>query len=181
MTYVLCSFCDKPIDIETAKTNEYGKAIQKACYVLKMQGRHSFDDLGYSRGFPPSLRPRRVRFAASYLLCPSSSKRPPWPARGRRVGSTNIPARRKLKQVGAKHDRLVLTFVVAFLAYGLEGSMSALDDKPARIWHAIATELLAAQEPDTMIQLTVDLVAAIDRDEANCNQRSEGSETRGNA
>ena len=38
MTEVVCSFCDKPIEIETAKTNEYGKAIHEGCYVSKMQG-----------------------------------------------------------------------------------------------------------------------------------------------
>jgi hypothetical protein len=38
MTDLLCSFCHKPIGIETAKTNEFGKAIHEACYVLKMQG-----------------------------------------------------------------------------------------------------------------------------------------------
>jgi hypothetical protein len=59
--------------------------------------------------------------------------------------------------------------------------MSALEKKPARTWHEIAQELLAAQDPQTMVQLAVDLVSAFDRDEANRNQRLTGAESRGNA
>jgi hypothetical protein len=33
----LCSICDKPIVLETAKTDEYGDAVHEECYVLKVK------------------------------------------------------------------------------------------------------------------------------------------------
>jgi len=32
----LCSFCSKPVEVETAKTDKNGKAIHEHCYFLKM-------------------------------------------------------------------------------------------------------------------------------------------------
>jgi hypothetical protein len=34
----LCSFCGKPVEILTAKTDENGKSIHEVCYVRKMLG-----------------------------------------------------------------------------------------------------------------------------------------------
>jgi hypothetical protein len=50
--------------------------------------------------------------------------------------------------------------------------MTAPDNKPERTWHEIARELMAAQDPQTMIQLAVDLESAFERDEANRNKNS---------
>ena len=33
----LCCLCGDPVDLRTAKTNEYGKAIHEDCYVLRMR------------------------------------------------------------------------------------------------------------------------------------------------
>jgi hypothetical protein len=33
----LCCLCSEPIDLRTAKTDEYGKAIHEECYVLRMR------------------------------------------------------------------------------------------------------------------------------------------------
>ena len=30
-----CSICNKPVDLETTKTDERGKAVHEQCYVLK--------------------------------------------------------------------------------------------------------------------------------------------------
>jgi len=32
-----CSLCDKPVPLETSKTDEYGKAVHDECYALKMR------------------------------------------------------------------------------------------------------------------------------------------------
>ena len=32
-----CSLCDKPVLLETSKTDEYGKALHEECYSLKMR------------------------------------------------------------------------------------------------------------------------------------------------
>jgi hypothetical protein len=32
-----CSLCDKPVLLETSKTDEYGKAVHEECYALKMR------------------------------------------------------------------------------------------------------------------------------------------------
>jgi len=32
-----CSLCDKPVLLETSKTDEYGKALHEECYALKMR------------------------------------------------------------------------------------------------------------------------------------------------
>jgi hypothetical protein len=37
VTLLTCSFCNEPIEIKPAKTDEYGHAVHEACYVLKMQ------------------------------------------------------------------------------------------------------------------------------------------------
>lgn len=31
-----CSICNKPVTLETAKTNELGRAVHEECYVLKV-------------------------------------------------------------------------------------------------------------------------------------------------
>jgi hypothetical protein len=59
---VLCSFCEKPIEIETAKTNERGKAIHEACYVAKMQP-----------GGPDVSNRRRLRILAWISTVPASA------------------------------------------------------------------------------------------------------------
>jgi hypothetical protein len=33
-TLINCCFCNKPVDLKTAKTNEAGKAVHEECYVL---------------------------------------------------------------------------------------------------------------------------------------------------
>jgi hypothetical protein len=37
--YLLCSICDNPVQIETSKTDELGKAVHAECYVLKITQR----------------------------------------------------------------------------------------------------------------------------------------------
>ena len=37
VTLLTCSFCNEPIEIKPAKTDEYGDAVHEACYVLRMQ------------------------------------------------------------------------------------------------------------------------------------------------
>jgi hypothetical protein len=32
-----CSLCDKPVQLDTSKTDEYGKAVHAECYLLKMR------------------------------------------------------------------------------------------------------------------------------------------------
>jgi hypothetical protein len=32
-----CSICNKPVELETAKTDEDGKTVQAECYVRKMR------------------------------------------------------------------------------------------------------------------------------------------------
>ena len=32
-----CSICDKPVQLETSKTDENGKAVHGECYVLKVK------------------------------------------------------------------------------------------------------------------------------------------------
>jgi hypothetical protein len=32
-----CSICNEPVELETTKTDEYGKAIHEDCYVLKVR------------------------------------------------------------------------------------------------------------------------------------------------
>jgi hypothetical protein len=49
-------------------------------------------------------------------------------------------------------------------------------EKPARTWHEIAIELLASEDPQTIVQLAADMVAAFERDEAN-RKRPAGSES----
>jgi hypothetical protein len=31
-----CSICNKPVTLETSKTDEVGKAVHEGCYVLKV-------------------------------------------------------------------------------------------------------------------------------------------------
>jgi hypothetical protein len=41
----LCSYCNRPVDITTAKTDEFGKAIHEDCYVLKAKAAAKLADL----------------------------------------------------------------------------------------------------------------------------------------
>jgi len=34
---VLCRICGKPVPLETAKTDEWGKAVHEDCYVLRIR------------------------------------------------------------------------------------------------------------------------------------------------
>jgi hypothetical protein len=34
---VLCSICEKPVSLESAKADEYGTKIHEECYALKMK------------------------------------------------------------------------------------------------------------------------------------------------
>jgi hypothetical protein len=34
---VLCSICEKPVSLESAKADEYGRTIHEECYTLKMK------------------------------------------------------------------------------------------------------------------------------------------------
>jgi len=34
---VLCSICEKPVSLESAKGDEYGRKIHEECYALKMK------------------------------------------------------------------------------------------------------------------------------------------------
>jgi hypothetical protein len=44
----LCSLCNEPVDLRTAKTDEHGKPIHEECYVLQMQMTREMLDLGES-------------------------------------------------------------------------------------------------------------------------------------
>jgi hypothetical protein len=37
----ICSLCDEPVEIETAKTDENGDAVHEDCYVVKMRPKKS--------------------------------------------------------------------------------------------------------------------------------------------
>ncbi len=37
-TFFLCSFCNAPVELETSKADEDGKAIHEECYVFKVNG-----------------------------------------------------------------------------------------------------------------------------------------------
>ena len=37
----ICSLCDEPVQIETAKTDENGDAVHEDCYVVKMRSKRS--------------------------------------------------------------------------------------------------------------------------------------------
>ena len=32
----LCSICDRPVDLRTCKTDEFGKAVHEACYTARL-------------------------------------------------------------------------------------------------------------------------------------------------
>jgi hypothetical protein len=34
-----CSICNKPVKLETSKTDELGKAVHEGCYVLKVRNK----------------------------------------------------------------------------------------------------------------------------------------------
>lgn len=34
---VRCSICEKPVSLESAKADEYGRTIHEECYALKMK------------------------------------------------------------------------------------------------------------------------------------------------
>jgi hypothetical protein len=34
---VRCSICEKPVSLESAKADEYGRTIHEECYTLKMR------------------------------------------------------------------------------------------------------------------------------------------------
>lgn len=34
---VRCSICEKPVSLESAKADEYGRTIHEECYTLKMK------------------------------------------------------------------------------------------------------------------------------------------------
>ena len=34
---VRCSICEKPVSLQSAKADEYGRAIHEECYTLKMK------------------------------------------------------------------------------------------------------------------------------------------------
>ena len=34
---VRCSICEKPVNLESAKADEYGRTIHEECYTLKMK------------------------------------------------------------------------------------------------------------------------------------------------
>jgi len=35
--FPICSLCNEPVELETAKTDENGNAVHEECYALKMQ------------------------------------------------------------------------------------------------------------------------------------------------
>jgi hypothetical protein len=82
VTLPTCSFCNEPIEIKPAKTDEYGhaahEAVQRAASLERRNRRlenrtDQIDDFRYSHGSRPSLLPQSVRHAASCLPYPSSS------------------------------------------------------------------------------------------------------------
>ena len=32
----ICSICDKPVNLETSKTDDFGKAVHEGCYLLRV-------------------------------------------------------------------------------------------------------------------------------------------------
>jgi hypothetical protein len=34
--FPVCSICDKPLKLETSKTDELGKAVHEGCYLLRV-------------------------------------------------------------------------------------------------------------------------------------------------
>ncbi len=41
----MCSFCSRPVKIESAKTDENGKAVHEDCYVLRVTGKRHLPNL----------------------------------------------------------------------------------------------------------------------------------------
>jgi hypothetical protein len=39
--FPVCSICDKPVKLETSKTDELGKAVHEGCYLLRVSVRKS--------------------------------------------------------------------------------------------------------------------------------------------
>jgi hypothetical protein len=39
MGFVICSVCNEPIQLETSKTDENGKATQEECYIVRVIGK----------------------------------------------------------------------------------------------------------------------------------------------
>lgn len=37
----LCSLCNEPVEIETAKANENGDAVHEDCYVVRIRPKHT--------------------------------------------------------------------------------------------------------------------------------------------
>jgi hypothetical protein len=35
--FPMCSLCNEPVELETAKTDEAGRVVHEECYVLRMQ------------------------------------------------------------------------------------------------------------------------------------------------
>jgi hypothetical protein len=35
--FPMCSLCNEPVELESAKTDEDGKVVHEECYVLRMQ------------------------------------------------------------------------------------------------------------------------------------------------
>jgi hypothetical protein len=47
-----CAYCDQPLDLETAKTNEGGQAVHEDCYVAKSVSVEGIDGADRSEAVP---------------------------------------------------------------------------------------------------------------------------------
>jgi hypothetical protein len=51
-----CFICGKPILLEIAKTNEYGRAVHEECYVLRTKLKHPATPAHKSSASEPSAK-----------------------------------------------------------------------------------------------------------------------------
>jgi hypothetical protein len=43
-SFLLCPVCNKPVSLESAKTDEHGRAIHEDCYVLALRLKQATND-----------------------------------------------------------------------------------------------------------------------------------------
>jgi hypothetical protein len=62
----LCSLCDEPVELETAKADEHGDAVHEECYVVKIRPKMSQPCHALR---VPKL-PERIAISPMTLTCP---------------------------------------------------------------------------------------------------------------
>jgi hypothetical protein len=63
--FPICSLCNEPVELETSKTDENGRAVHEECYTLKMQ----------------SERTEHIGISPMTLTCPQCAAKAGFPLR----------------------------------------------------------------------------------------------------